>query len=356
MASSLGAFMSTNLEVYFCDLCNQSVPQTDLESRRAMRVKGKVIGACCLPALRPAAGGGVAERRGGSGAAVLVAVVTLAGIAAAAAFLDWRMSDEVGELSARVASLEERVRHGQERLNGVEEAVTEVGARVDLDKVVGQVAGLESRLDAVRASVDLRTSRLDEALVAAADAEKTAFAEQRGAVAGLRESIERLGGEVAMLRAMPRPAPAAVAPDVVSPPPVAVPASAPESGLPAELQHHVAALSDADPGTRFSAVDKLLRSKEAKVLPALLPMAKDDNIFVRRLTVEGLRDFRSPDAVDALIVALSDVEPLVRVTANASLKVLTGQKFEFDDASASTRAVSLRRWQEWWEKNRASFS
>ncbi|MEZ5965186.1 MAG: HEAT repeat domain-containing protein [Planctomycetota bacterium] len=353
MTSSSGAVMSTNLEVYFCDVCNESVPASDLEARRAVRLKGKVIGACCLQALRPGPAAVAVDRRAGGGTIALLAVVTLAGIGAATAFLDWRVSDEVGGLSSRVNGLEDRARHGQERFSAVEEAVTQLGARLDLDKVSAQVAGLESRVDQVRASVDLRTTRLDETLQAAAERQSSVQTEQQGALDRLRESVERLGGDVAALRAMPRPAPAAAIPDVSAPPVVAPAAAEPE--LPAELQHHVMALGDADPGTRFSSVDKLLRSNEPRVLSALLPMAKDDNVFVRRLTVEGLRGFRRPESVDVLLVALSDPEPLVRVTAHASLRALTGQTFEFDDASASTRATSLRRWQDWWERNRATF-
>src|SRR5690606_24644411 len=131
---------------------------------------------------------------------------------------------------------------------------------------------------------------------------------------------------------------------------------APADELPAELKHHVMALADEDPGTRFTAVDKLLRSRDPRVLGALLPMAKDSNLFVRRLTVAGLRDFRSPESIEALLVALADPEALVRLAANAALRELTGQRIEFDDATASSRAAGQRRWQEWWDKNRATFT
>ena len=356
MASLEAVVMSTNLEVYFCDLCNESVPQTDLDARRAIRIKGRVIGGCCLPQLPATAASTPAEKRGGGVATALLGVVVLAGLAAAAAFLDWRLSDEAEALTGRLVGLEERARHGQERMAGVEEGIAQLGTRIDLDKITAQFSALESRLDQARATLDLRTTRLDEAIQTSVEGSKNALAEQRGAIALLRESVDRLGGDIAALRAMPRAAPVASMPDEV-PPPAALPAAAAsEPALPAELQHHVAALADADPGTRFSAVDKLLRSKEQRVLASLLPMAKDDNIFVRRLTVEGLREFRRPETVDTLIVALSDPEPLVRVTAHASLRAVTGQKFEFEDSSSSTRAVAVRRWQDWWDKNRATFA
>ena len=70
--------------------------------------------------------------------------------------------------------------------------------------------------------------------------------------------------------------------------------------------------------------------------------------------MEGLKDFRRPEVVDVLLVALADPESLVRLTAHASLKAITGQRFDFDDASQSSRSSSQRRWSEWWDKNRAA--
>ena len=86
-------------------------------------------------------------------------------------------------------------------------------------------------------------------------------------------------------------------------------------------------------------------------------MTRDPDGFVRRLTVEGLRDFRHADAVNALLDALGDSDEIVADTAWASLKKLTGQKIPFDAKSPSkdTRARGQQRWREWWEKNRDTF-
>ena len=39
-------------EVFFCDLCNTSVPQQDLDTGAAARTHDKIVGACCLTELR----------------------------------------------------------------------------------------------------------------------------------------------------------------------------------------------------------------------------------------------------------------------------------------------------------------
>ena len=108
---------------------------------------------------------------------------------------------------------------------------------------------------------------------------------------------------------------------------------------------------------RFEAVDALIGSKNPAVLKHLLPMARDADLYVRRLTVEGLRDFKQAEAVEQLIAALADSETTVAETAYGSLKKLTGQKIPFDAASPSkdTRLRGQQRWQEWWDKNKATF-
>ena len=70
----------------------------------------------------------------------------------------------------------------------------------------------------------------------------------------------------------------------------------------------------------------------------------------------GIASFKRPEAVEALLVALGDAVAPVRETAWRSLKELTGQKIPFEpDGSKDARARAVQKWQEWWEKNRATF-
>jgi hypothetical protein len=350
--------MSTQLEVFFCDLCNESVPQTDIASGKAIRIKGRVVGACCTGAFTRAGEAAAAKpRSAGASGAVALGVIVLAGVAAAAAFLDWRLANEVGAISSRLGAVEDGLRAGQERLPRVEEAVTLLGARLDPAAVIARVEAVDVRVEEARKGSDQRVAALDAALQSVKAAQQAAQAEQRETLASLGTAVQSLTGEVAALRAIPHAAPKPVeAEAAASQPEAAPPTPARVPDMPPELQHQVLALGDEDPGTRFSAVDKLLRSHDLRVLPNLLPMAKDANTFVRRLTVEGLRDFRRPEVVDALLVALADPEPIVRLTASASLRALTAQRIDFDDSSVTTRTSGQRRWQEWWDKNRATFT
>ncbi len=128
------------------------------------------------------------------------------------------------------------------------------------------------------------------------------------------------------------------------------------AGLPAGLAHQVGRLKDEDAGNRFEAVDQLVQSQHPSVLEPLLPMLRDSDAFVRRLTAEGLASFKDKLSVDALIIALADRESIVRHTAHASLKKLTVQTIPFDpDGSGSSRSQAQRRWKDWWDKNRDRF-
>ena len=348
--------MSTNLEVFFCDLCNESVPQTDIAGGKAIRIKGRVIGACCTVAMSATLKKPQVRVPGTSGV-VATGVIVLAGVAAAAAFLDWRLSNENGALGRRLAAVEEGTRSGQDRMIKLEEAVTQIGARLNFDGLAARLDTVDTCVDNARNSLELRATRIEESLQAVSESGRSGITEQREALAGIKATVQEVFAEVAALRAMPSSPPVAANPTAEPVLATLAPASATvEPDLPPELKHQVIALGDEDPGTRFASVDKLLRSRDLRVLSALLPMAKDANTFVRRLTVEGLRDFRRADSIETLLISLADPEPIVRLTAHASLRAITSQRIEFDDSSAGTRSSGQRRWQDWWDKNRSSFA
>ncbi|MGC6489424.1 MAG: HEAT repeat domain-containing protein, partial [Planctomycetota bacterium] len=128
------------------------------------------------------------------------------------------------------------------------------------------------------------------------------------------------------------------------------------AALPAPLAEQVANLAAADPALRFEAVDVLIESKEPKVLVHLLPLVRDPDAFVRRLTVEGLREFRRPAAVDALLEALADEDENVCDTAWRSLRDVTGQRLPFDaSASKEARSRAAKKWRDWWAGARDTF-
>jgi len=367
--------MVDNLEVYFCDLCNASVPQADLDSGAAVRVKGKVLGRCCvagmassveMPRQMPTPSMG-ASGSGGLGR-LASTVLVLAAVVVTALYLDRRLREEASAVRQELQSVEDSAASNRDRLEQYGAQMTQSLRASDLDGIKASLADLPSVVGAGEGRLNTRIDSLASRLDGIGQRLEALRAEQRvEAAEGQRlvREVQLLGEEVAALAARPRPAPA----DETDGGAAAVGSGAPgfmeevlslressEPGVPPELEHHITKLSDPDPGTRFEAVDRLIESADPAILDRLVAMAKDSDPFVRRLTVEGLSDFRQAASVDTLLVAMADEEGIVRHAAYSSLRKLTGQSIPFDpDAKGEDRRAAQRRWQEWWRANKETF-
>lgn len=351
-----------DFEVAFCDLCGTSVPAADLASGAAVKTQDKVVGVCCLAALRAARpdalGAAVAARPAtGESRLMVVAVVLLAAVAAATIFLDQRLATTQTTWQNQHNDLAQAQRSDSEVLQTISVSLDGAARRVDLD-------ALGERLNAVDGVVQQggeRTQKdfdqLRQELAALRQELRTAQAatiDYRPLFDDLRQQLQRQAVALTELRTNLPPAGAAREP--ASPAPVVEPV-AEAGGLPAALAEQVRKLQSSDPAIRFEAVDELVRSKNPDVLPHLLPIATDADSFVRRVTMDGLAGFHQPAAVEALLVGLGDSDDNVRDTAWRSLREVTGQKFPFDafNPSKEVRARGQQRWQEWWDKNKATF-
>ncbi|MCA8952631.1 MAG: HEAT repeat domain-containing protein [Planctomycetes bacterium] len=368
-----------DFEVQFCDLCGTSVPMADLESGAAVRHQAKTIGACCLTVLRrgdsplvtaaPSTGepahavavgaGGPAPRGRGDGLLLPVAIALLAGMAGVAIYLDLQIQSLADRQVRDQQTLATGLASSTESLRTLDQAMDGVARKSDLDGLRETVSGFEGKLELAAEEQRQGGEKLRRGLdgvqqeVAQLTKQKVDY---RPMFDDLRQQVVRTQRAIAELQV------AAPAAEATGPAPAALPVAEPvaavtDPGLPPELAAQVQRLADPDAAVRFEAVDHLLVSKNVAVLPHLLPMTKDADGFVRRLAVEGLRDFRHPDAVEALLEALADGDPNVSDTAWSSLKRLTNQKIPFDAASPSkdARLRQQQRWREWWDKNKAAF-
>lgn len=350
------------VEVLFCDLCNASVPEHDLQVGKALRHHGRVIGACCLGALRS---GGTAQHSPVAARTEArtwpLALIMLAAVAAGTLHLDQRIEAERTERQQDLERLTADVRERSEVLVAMDGTVDGVAEsiRTGIPQLQQQLVGVQEALQALAAG-GMRASQAHDEALATLRAELDGLARKQvdpvPALQQLDAAVQSLAMQLAEQRAQPVPPPAMPQPGDV-PPARQEPSQAPPAGgLPPELAHQVARLADADPAVRFDAVDELVRSKHPLAAPALLPLAKDGDLFVRRLAVEGLRHFRTAPVLDALVTALADPEELVRETAWRSLQEMTGQKLPFDAAaSREVRSRAQRAWAEWAEANKATF-
>lgn len=352
------------LDVVFCDLCEVSVSVAELASGAAIRHRGKVIGPCCLGTLRSsqssaaATSAPVASVPPADGRTFPIALVLLAAVAAATIFLDQRFT-----------SADARWQKGQEQLFAAQQEQGQLLQRVDMaaDAAVRRVDldALQLRLQELAAGLprgedlakqlgglaqELALARQDVRGLGEREIDyRPLFDEQRGRQQRTLELLATLRDAAATPPVAPAAAP-------VPAPETPVDASTPANTLPPALAAHVAKLKSPEASVRFVAVDELFRSKNVEVLVHLLPMAKDADPFVRRLTIDGLRDHKRAEVVEVLLAALGDADENVRDTAWGSLKILTGQKLPFEaTGSKEVRARAVQRWQEWWDKNKATF-
>jgi HEAT repeat protein len=386
------------MKILFCDLCNESVPQADLDQGRAFLRKGRVVCAVCdrsmsAPGAAGPFGGGAGAEEGGAGTATLappaaatlappavhpaahtgreharvehaprtggtgvwLAIVTLVFSAAAFALLVDRLTTLEGamqrgdrNLSGDLALAEMRLDQALAGLDDRERALTDrLQASVAEGRAGAEDVGRE--LSKELAAAQSETAHLAQTLAGlqaeltrARDDARAHHDELAGRLNRAEEDLhyysQRLSDlEMAALR------PVAVQPD----------ASEPKGGAPA-WQGLLADLASPLAGTRLQAVDALGETKDPAVVPHLLPILKDPDIFVRMSVARVLGDLGSLDAVPALIDALEDPEAAVREASIVALKQMTGRDFRFDPLGPEAeRAKRVKAWRDWWEKEGA---
>jgi len=110
-------------------------------------------------------------------------------------------------------------------------------------------------------------------------------------------------------------------------------------------------LKDQDPGVRWQAVQSLGKTKDPAVAEHLAAMLKDPDIFVRMATARILGDLGATIGIPALIDALEDPEASVREAAVVSLRAISGRTFRFDPGAKDIeRAKRVKAWRDWWKK------
>lgn len=354
------------MNVHFCDLCNESIPQGDLDAGRAVRRNGRLICAACEAAMTPRgapsparsqpsapASGRAASAPPGTSSILAIALafaaVAVVVSAGSAAWLLVRFDGRMNDLEARYQKSQreafERERHlaaaveagaGETGalLRGVQEGLRRTEARLaDLELSVERARGLADRIDAI----DGRLADLAR-LGGVQDRMATELAELELSVTELRET----------LRTSDAPAEPQRPARVESTPPA-------ESRDPAEAAPswvgRVGDLSSQNSGTRWQAVQALAKTGDPAVVPHLLPRLDDEDIFVRMAAARTLGDLGVRDAIPYLIDTLEDEEASVREAALVSLRALSHEDFAFDPlAREGERAKRVKEWRDWWER------
>jgi HEAT repeat protein len=388
------------MKIHFCDLCNESVPQADLDEGRAFNRKGRVVCATCDRAM---SAGGVAP----DSAEMARASDEAAGPEATDAFTPGAEPHEISletaapraAIPASPAASSEPVVAPRSTLSlwvailamvftagaiyvlsqRLEEAARENRETRDLvarsrNEVIDAQHRMESELkrivhdqEAVFATrVDSARKETDTKLAGLRDEESKQWSDVQGSVKSLsawREDVGARGEEdkrriadlsqrlakseddarqlIERLQSLEQAAKAPPAP-----------AAAPSGKNEPAWKSLLVDLSSPNAGVRWEAVDGLGQAHDPQAVPALLPMLKDPDVFVRMATARVLGDLKATSAVNGLLDALEDNEDAVREAAFVALRGIAGNKdLKFDPlAPEAERAKRLKTLREWWKK------
>ncbi len=383
------------MKIHFCDLCNESVPQSDLDQGRARMVKGRVVCTSCERAMSlaaPSAAAPLAEPAPNVAEQIPAATIPEAN-AADASGMHQALRPGVGQSSGgsggavwmAAASLlvsAVLIYVFQQRVDGLQEADKQLAREIEqsrsdaralerqLARVPAQLSELEQRLekelqDALGASEKQRNdiagaAQRAEQLVAELQRTVGAMRKELDSSALVREQrLDELSHKLAQGDDVQRElakrleeyqkanesarAAAEAAAKALPEKPAAAGAPAWNALLPN--------LADANPSTRWEAVDELGRAKDPAVIPHIVPLLKDTDLFVRMCAARVLADLGTLQGVPALIDALEDSEPTVRESAWNALRTLTGKDFKFDpQGNEADRQKKVKSWRDWWKK------
>ncbi len=395
------------MDIYFCDLCNESVPQSDLEEGRAWRRGNRVVcntcerlmseGAKSVLAARAASaakaatmaaavtGLTVAEREGigepapmltmagapseavpapaarGGGWFLGLLALLAAGVVAFLGFdridgaridsqaADARLNADHALLVDKVAELERSLagRIQASEMRGSQERATQVaGLTTSFSGVQSEIVRISEALDPIgRELGELRKQR---------EADATVLAERLGRIG---KELTELQGDAAFhndrlieleerVRALAQAGSSLGGPGQ---------GAAPGTGAPS-WQPLLAELSGAQASGRLDALYALEQTADPAVVPYVIPMLADVDLFVRMAAARVLENLKAKSAVPALIDALEDPETVVTESAKFALEKITGKDFGFEpNAAPAERAKKVKVWREWWKKEGEAF-
>jgi hypothetical protein len=367
------------MKIHFCDLCNESVPEADFAVGRAFRRQGRIVCATCdsiMSVHGPGPGAGAVTAAGGpapAGTAVQATGVGASGAGASSAETSTRGA-WIGAAALLFAAVSAWIFSGElSRLRdqehasrtGIEEGLRAVGRDLDEFSLRGQRRDdeLEGRL---RATLAERQAEIGASLAALREEIRT----RQKQLDGIDAALARLGedvrdGELAAGRRIDD----LLAQSMKSRQALDSLASRLQQTEVAQAQRgtsgsvpvpqpqgpkyaaQIGDLASNAASTRWNAVQSLGETGDPEVVPFLVPLLADSDVFVRMAVARVFGDLASPLAIEPLIEALEDEESVMREAAMAALHIITGRDFRFDPfAKPAERAKRVEAWRAWWKK------
>ncbi|MDJ0520751.1 MAG: HEAT repeat domain-containing protein [Planctomycetota bacterium] len=120
-----------------------------------------------------------------------------------------------------------------------------------------------------------------------------------------------------------------------------------------EIERWRKRLRDSDEDIVFSATIELARLKALEAVPDLVRVLNKHKDFYARLgAATALGEIQAVAAVPDLIEALNDKDDLVRTAASEALHRITGQDFNFVSGLTKNERIRIqKKWRQWWRDN-----
>lgn len=347
------------MEIRFCDLCQESIPDADFESGRAVKIDDRTV--CVGCALKRSL-----SLSGPRSWLTLLLALYAAGVTTFLLVRGGKAPAVEAPVRAAIAEMGTSV----ERQAALREQQVADALRADLGRLRAEQAQALTRLGddlkalgeasaAGRENLSRRTEQLDGRVRAFSEQVaqlQSWLVELKARAERLAEAVARSGEAAPAAAPAPAPAPTpAPAPgEPAAPAPAPAEPAAPAAPSPA-LEKALAMLADTDPGVAFSGTIELGRLKDLRAVPPLLrALEKHKDFYVRLGAADALRELKACDAVPALIDALLDKDDLVKSSVNVALQGITEHEEPF---APTLPATEIRRvqslWRKWWKENEA---
>jgi len=333
-------------DLFFCNICDQSVPLSRLEGGDAVRHGGRVICPTCCDVIsmtQKTSG----KPKGGGNTIFPTLLALIAGAACVFLYLelDKVKTDSTIQVNDAVMRLHQSIgdsRTHQEASMVVvldKISVLEQNIQDGLTATIAMIGGVDGKLDGLTAQVDQ--------LEGLADGQATLQQSVRSLQAQVQVSEDGLR-DVRTGQEFLRDRMAELERKMV----VATTAPVQTSGFSSDVKALLEQMKDDDPLKRETAIEKISKFDD----PALIPYVEallDDNYEMNRFyAANTLGNWNAMASVPSLIQVLGDDLGFVRKEANAALVKITKEDVGYDSkASEKDRQKASERWTKWWSKN-----
>ncbi|MCX8266563.1 MAG: HEAT repeat domain-containing protein [Planctomycetota bacterium] len=334
-------------ELFFCNVCQQSVPQISLDTGNAIRHGERVICPDCADTLVMATEL-EPRRKEWSISPIVIVFFTITWAVFAYMYVEQqRFFETVAASSREAVSNNNRLSAANAELqsaleNKIGDSATR--AKIERDKLntviengnnelrdaLSRQANVLAGLELLPPQLSAMSSKLNLSQIEISTIADSAREIRAGQLV-LRDKVSAVERQVA-----------------AAPAPVDVE----ESSFDSRVQSIIQDLQNSDPNTRFAALEDIADHNDPNLVPYVAPLLYDSYEFCRYQAATTLRQWSALSATPQLIEALDDTFEFVRKEVNAALEAVTknsvGYNHKDDDAA---RAASQQAWRDWWKNN-----